>query len=771
MKEVYLGQNRLVCNCSSTWLALFLKTDRDQIIQDGSTLFCHQPLEWHGFPLSTMPAHIDAVCKGKSLSRDYCGTSSRFPCSIPADGSLARPACIPQSRLCNNMADCAIPGDDENPFVCTIHHQAQIQNSNRIFNLFNNMNSQAGWPGYPVLSPPVPVGTPSPLCRKGLFTCGDQTCISLTKVCNGILDCLDGGDEDKLMCSATTTTTLLTLPPVTQAETSTETVNTVTMDHSTVWSVVEELRGNLTLNWPAVRLDTEMATSTEEPLGLTSSTATTTTISTTKTDTSTVKTTGGKSVGGIKIVRLPLDSHSTSEENVVYQTAPESTTVATHATITFPAMFGPQYVNHFEGNHAAHAEPTTPSRPTSSTEARVKITNRKTVTTALAIPDKNEVQHSENYLRPQRLRLIRSTQPHDVTVAWDTPDTSQIGSWSLVAFIVAWEIQRVGAVKKVKTSPLLSTLVHEYVFHNILPEDSLNITVKAMYEDRDKVQYVFKSEPLLRINAPTVIDKKEIFSSTAQQTVKEPGSMSFEDTMGISVGGALAALMAFLLALYLFKRKKRTGLASSSGTNVRALRMRKVQRTIPPVKNSSSEPIYHEPQYAHNFNIQNGMQQSGYLQQAVELAPEPTLRRPRPANGGTSTTNPEDGYVQILDSSESGYYGPAAGPLPMLSDYSCYSMAAARMGPPSSMLRPGPNSDGSSIAIYTDTDNCSMGYYYHTAQQPQTLEVMTARGGGIGIVRPQLEMAKDVRRFGDTLAQGYRRENRTLVQQNIYTCA
>lgn len=99
-----------------------------------------------------------------------------------------------------------------------------------------------------------------------------------------------------------------------------------------------------------------------------------------------------------------------------------------------------------------------------------------------------------------------------------------------------------------------------------------------MYEDRDKVQYVFKSEPLLRINAPTVIDKKEIFSSTAQQTVKEPGSMSFEDTMGISVGGALAALMAFLLALYLFKRKKRTGLASSSGTNVRALRMRKVQR-------------------------------------------------------------------------------------------------------------------------------------------------------------------------------------------------
>lgn len=86
---------------------------------------------------------------------------------------------------------------------------------------------------------------------------------------------------------------------------------------------------------------------------------------------------------------------------------------------------------------------------------------------------------SPDYLRPQRLRLIRSTQPHDVTVAWDTPDTSQIGSWSLVAFIVAWEIQRVGAVKKVKTSPLLSTLVHEYVFHNILPEDSLNITVKG----------------------------------------------------------------------------------------------------------------------------------------------------------------------------------------------------------------------------------------------------------------------------------------------------
>ena len=98
-------------------------------------------------------------------------------------------------------------------------------------------------------------------------------------------------------------------------------------------------------------------------------------------------------------------------------------------------------------------------------------------------------------------------------------------------------------------------------------------------------------------------------------------------------------------------------------------------------------------------------------------------------------------------------------------------MAATRMVPSSAMLRPGASSDGSSIAIYTDTDNCSMGYYYHTVQQPQTLEALTRRGVEVGMVRPQLEMTKDFRRFGDTLAHGQRRENRTLAQQNIYTCA
>jgi hypothetical protein len=473
-----------------------------------------------------------------------------------------------------------------------------------------------------------------------MFACwsADQ-CISRILVCNGKEDCVDGADEDISLCksaqkpvgvtSATNVSTTVTYIA------STEVPKRSTIDMSIVMSILEEIRANSTLDWPT-KLSAVVVPVTENA---TQSATPSTTLAPSTTTPELVKPAVFR-LGDLSLHKM----ESTGSSGPVFD---EFTEQGTHATITFPQMLEPAHVNHFQ---AGFPMPTTVMPVESPTADETVLFAPSTTSQPIGTDLENwssESQTAEmnvhknqpapegsingwwlvdqyprtegckwgflvwtntisDQCRPQNVRLVNL--PHnEISVIWNAPIWTS--TWDLVAYNVGCEIENTEAGHKIrkKKSPLLSPLVHEYLFHHILPDDSLKITVTgeytyirqfllknsvwnktiaflifhaATYRDREQKTYESASEPVYRhqtISSVMNNGKDGLIISSAKQGNNYPGKMGFEDTMGLSVGGALACLMMLLLGLYLFKRKK-TNLSHLQGTNVRALRMRKVDR-------------------------------------------------------------------------------------------------------------------------------------------------------------------------------------------------
>ena len=116
--------------------------------------------------------------------------------------------------------------------------------------------------------------------------------------------------------------------------------------------------------------------------------------------------------------------------------------------------------------------------------------------------------------------------------------------------------------------------------------------------------------------------------------------------------------------------------------------------------------------------------------------------------GHNHLANAEDGYVQVLGSDVSHYGAFHSRPC---SEYSCCSVPAgfntmlagtARLVPASITSA----SDYGSLAVY-DSDNCSVGYYYHNNSNMPVLSAAHC------LHTPQ--QAGMLKHFGDTLATGH----------------
>jgi hypothetical protein len=134
--------------------------------------------------------------------------------------------------------------------------------------------------------------------------------------------------------------------------------------------------------------------------------------------------------------------------------------------------------------------------------------------------------------------------------------------------------------------------------------------------------------------------------------------------------------------------------------------------------------------------------------------------------------NPENSYVQVLDSADSAYYGHVPRGLSNCSEYSCYSIAASRshviMDP-----RMIPESECSSFAIYSDSDNCStaFGYSNNSVNHQRFQRVpapIAAQNPSTGPHCQQL----NVKQFGDTLLHPNRRINQVCCgsREHISGC-
>ncbi|OQV13604.1 hypothetical protein BV898_12147 [Hypsibius exemplaris] len=781
LNELQLHPNNFLCDCSMTWLVPLLATD--DVIQDAAHVRCMGPPPLANLLMKNMPAHYtQLLCTTPGQQENFCPAKGMFPCTISLDRSQT--GCILHEKLCDGVPDCAPPGADENPFICNTIRQVPIVNRlppllpSSFLPMPNLFNGFARAPMF-ITAPPIKPH----FCRSGMFPCwSGGICISWQLVCNGKADCSDGADEQNSQCSAVSATTqkpaeistaaVTLLPSVTSTTPAVESTvrSNLNIDMSIVKSFLEEMRANSTLNW-LTRLESFSLPGSHDFPPLLHQNSTTTEVTTTV---STMSVTQQPVVFRLsELSKHKIEAPSVDPDHPIQE---ETTEQASHPTITFPQMMGNAHVNSFPNGFtmpeqsqiikSAAFNSEVSELPVQSTTTDVLMTVRPKITVAT----KGKTNEGDER-KPRDVHI--SNLPHnEVSVAWSPPKIPLgLEAWDLVAYSVVCAIENAEAGPKVrkKKSPLLSPLVHEHIFHNILPDDSLKVTVTATYRDKDDQTHETVSEPVLRKPVVSLHHhhpaKDALAVTSAKQANGLAGKMSFEDTMGLSVGGVIACVMMILLGVYLVKRKK-TNLGHLQGTNVRALRMRKVDRYAPHVKNDrtlSSEPIYAEPENGyHEIDAPHPGHPSVLALTTGPVEPSWNLQTiARHGHGTMIPVNAEDGYVEVLDSADSAYYGHGGrgptpgGPFSTCSEYSCYSVAASGnhviVDP---RMTAAPPSQSSSFAVYTDSENCSASYgvggAYHNSNHPPLQRMSQHLQQQMQAEMAEMEKRK-MKQFGDTV--------------------
>ncbi|ELU15207.1 hypothetical protein CAPTEDRAFT_219450 [Capitella teleta] len=157
-----------------------------------------------------MCIHEHLKCNGRPECLDRsdeetCPTV--FPC--PEDHFRCVESCIPMAWLCDGDMDC-ISGEDErncnnqtnvcaaNEFKC--YRSSGCIPQSMVCDGYFQCPDQTDEIGCPAGStPPLISPTPS-TCYWDEFNCQDGTCISLSQVCNGAINCLSGYDESIHIC-------------------------------------------------------------------------------------------------------------------------------------------------------------------------------------------------------------------------------------------------------------------------------------------------------------------------------------------------------------------------------------------------------------------------------------------------------------------------------------------------------------------------------------------------------------------------------------------